>query len=141
MNPDDFASVWDCLLRYFQRRGFSFGVSEDLAGDTVLRVEQARNRGQTIKKAYYYSAAQSVVVDHVRRIHRSPESMEFEDVYPDHETEMAAMDILVSLTPQQRQVIELRAEGYWGKEVGVIVGRGKRSVWRTVRQAQAQLSA
>lgn len=133
----------DRIYRYCYRRLGTREAAEDATSAvftkalTALGTYQERPGGF---RAWIFTIAHNVVTDVYRDRGRRPSeplAEDFDVVDPDPSPEEAAVasderrrlrSLLVHLTPDQQQVIELRLAGLSGSEIGEVLGRSRGAV-------------
>ncbi len=138
--PHDFAAVYDayfpavygyCLSQLGDRQ-----AAEDATSRTFLKVLAAlpdyRETGRF--RPWLFAVAHNVVLDHLRDV-RAEEPLEAAASVPDpnrspEERTLAALDAawldqaIAHLSPDDRQVLELRRAGLGGREIAAVLGIG-----------------
>lgn len=122
------------LLRYLTTLVREPIEAEDLMQDAFLRLFHEFRAGRTVRepRAWLFKVAHHLAMDHHRK-HRCSEYGEGPDGLasgqPDAEASLLASerdqklsDALALLSPQQRQCLELRAEGLRYREIAEVVG-------------------
>lgn len=156
-DPAQFAALYDRYLdpiyAYCYRRLGDRELTEDATSQTFLKALAALPRYRAYSfRAWLYTIARNVVVD----VHRNrPELPLIDDASLDQlsvdggldgrASELDVRKLLSQLTPEQREVVELRLSGMTGPEIAEIRGRSAGSVralqFRAYRQLRAILIA
>lgn len=108
-------------------------TAQDLASEAWLRCLVAERRGQDVQGGYVWRAAQSVLMDELRRrkIRRTepiPQWVEWSMVAPDPspdetlEVDRVLEEEYSKLTVRQRPAVRLRALGYSHPEIAELLG-------------------
>ena len=129
-------------------------VAEDIASDVFVRLLEASRSGrgpQTNLKAWLLSTASHIVVDHLRKSYRRPES-ELPETLPDGAPSLAAdfeklerdrrlKNAMSTLTEEQQYVITLRFnQGYSLDETASLMKKNVNSVKQLQFRALAALN-
>jgi len=133
----------DRVYRYCYRRLATHEAAEDASSAVFTKVLTALGSYQDRPggfRAWLFTIAHNVITDSYRdRARRPSESLadDLDLIDPDPSPEDAAVasderrrlhTLLAQLTPEQRQVIELRLAGLTGPEIGEVLGRSRGAV-------------
>lgn len=132
MNEETFEKTRARLFVWFTRRGVMPTLAEDLTSETFLRVMQA---GKTDERMpYYYTAARSALVDHVRKTHITEQLVDIFAVRDEYFEE--GEDVLEHLDDRTQTVVRLIAAGFRYRDVGAQLGLSPSGITRIVRKAR-----
>ncbi|MCC7500172.1 MAG: RNA polymerase sigma factor [Bryobacterales bacterium] len=125
------------LRRYLLRLTGDPGHAEDFVQETFLRLyeEVLKNRKVKRLRPWIFQVGHNLAIDFLRRrgqeewVHEERRDTEYPDTAPSAEAAMLAAerhrqirDGLYLLSPQERQVLELRAEGLLYREIAGLMG-------------------
>lgn len=141
------------LYRYLVIRGVNAGPAQEFAQEAFLRLYQALAAGEAIRneRAWVFTVAHNLA-ENWRNAETPARNLELDtefaagqdDTSP--ELRMIAAqrlrrvrDAVAGLSPQQRQCLHLRAEGFRYREIGGILGIGTSTVSEFLRRAIQRL--
>lgn len=146
----------NALKRYFQRRGASPDLAEDLAQDVFARLAASSRKGEIENpEAYLMRTASNVWIDVLRKkesrsdkLHveyedsvHSPEGFSPENVLGSRDELMCLLRALEELAPQTRQIYLLcRMDGMKRRDVGKRMGISESAVDRHLMKAAKKIS-
>ncbi|MCW5965364.1 MAG: RNA polymerase sigma factor [Bryobacterales bacterium] len=140
------------VFRYLASLTHRHAEAEDLLQETFLRFFRELANGNSVRdpKAWLFTVAHNLAMDHHRNVVEScgdAQLLTLEDGRVDVEAEMLAgerdrwlTDALLSLSPQQRQCLELRAEGLRYREIASVLGVQISTVRTFIVRAVTRLS-
>lgn len=150
-DPAHFAALYDRYLddiyAYCYRRLGTRELTEDATSQVFLQALAALPRFRAHSfRAWLYTIAHNVVID----VHRARPTLPLiDDAALDqhshdsgldwHASELDVRQLLTQLTPEQREVVELRLSGMTGPEIAQILGRSHGSVRALQFRAYQQL--
>ncbi len=128
------------VCRYFQKR-YAESEAEDMAQETFMRLWAWAGCGNNVRnaKSLVFSVAKSVLCDRLRQrdlLSNSEQIDELLNVQSSDNIELAfeMAQILLSLTEEERTVVEMKNMGYKSAEIGKKLGVSASAV-RTRYQA------
>lgn len=152
-DPAQFAALYDRYLdpiyAYCDRRLGTRELTEDATSQVFLQALAALPKFRAHSfRAWLYTIARNVVIDVHRARPALPliEDAALDQLTVDDELDWRASEIdvrqlLSQLTPEQRDVVELRLSGMTGPEIAEILGRSAGSVRALQFRAYQQLRA
>ncbi len=158
LNPQAISAVYDRyfpeVYRFVRFRLNDEHIAEDIASDVFVRLLEASQSGrgpQTNLKAWLLSTASHIVIDHLRKSYRRPES-ELPETFPDaspglsvdfekQERDDRLRNAMTTLTEEQQYVITLRFnQGYSLDETANLMKKNVNSVKQLQFRALAALN-
>jgi RNA polymerase sigma factor (sigma-70 family) len=133
----DTLAVWSALRQYFLAHGWN-DASEDMASETLIKLLRADANGKTITRAYYYTAARTITIDHARTA-KMQEGKVPRLAVDDSAEDRYDLEEAPDLTGEERIVWQWRADGYTAKEIAQMLGVSRRMIRRTMQQVRLRL--
>ena len=158
LDPQAISAAYDRyfpeVYRFVRYRLNDEHVAEDIASDVFVRMLEAVRAGrgpQTNLKAWLLATASHIVIDHLRKSYRRPESELPESIpdgtpspssdYEKRERDCRLRDAMATLTEEQQYVITLRFnQGYSLEETASLMKKNINSVKQLQFRALAALN-
>lgn len=158
LDPQAISAVYDRyfpeVYRFVCYRLNDERTAEDIASDVFVRLLEASQNGrgpQTNLKAWLFSTASHIVVDHLRKVYRRPEgdlpenmldgAPELSRDYEEQERARQIIKAVSTLTEEQQYVIALRFnQGYSLEETANLMRKNVNSVKQLQFRALAALN-
>lgn len=142
------------IYRFVRFRLNDDDIAEDIASDVFLRLIEASQTGrgpQTNIKAWLLATASHIVIDHLRKSYRRPESElpetlsdgkpDFSSEFEKQERDLRLKSAINTLTEEQQYVINLRFDlGYSLEETANLMKKNVNSVKQLQFRAIAALN-
>lgn len=136
MTDFDAEAAWKACYQYFLARSWG-DASEDMASETLIKLLRADAAGRDVTRAYFYTAARMITIDHARlaKLHtRKAPQLAVDDSTEDRYN----LDD-DDLTGDERIVWQYRADGYTLAEIATMLQVSRRSIRRIIQQVRLRL--
>jgi RNA polymerase sigma-70 factor (ECF subfamily) len=140
---------WYCLGRLREAAMAEDATSQVFAQALAALPRYQDHERETAFRAWLFRIAHNVVVDTVRARHSDESLATMADIVDDRnlpeemvildEAQRAVWDLVATLPPEQRNVVELRLVGLTGMEIATALGRSRGAVDTAQSRAVARL--
>lgn len=135
------------LCGWLVRRGVNPADIDDILQDAAIRCLRAERRGQGVRAAYLWTAANSCMLDRLRAwrpmLSLDAPLSDAEPTIPDPCAAAAdgTPELLgwTTLAPRQRHALVLRCQGYHLAEIAELLGASVEATKQLIRRARARL--